>query len=170
MKLWKVIGLVLVLPMNVQAELVGVEVGKLTKGGNGCSSDSTGINDYQVTGLQRKSCNISIPVRVENGYQIAFQYADFLGEINGKGTLNYELFFAGVRGMRRALKLETNSEIGFVKKDLIPNKDWSRCGADVNVRISTSIRTRNETDQLALNEINFTLVSRQCPTTSAPDE
>ena len=118
----------------------------------------------------RKTCNISIPVHVPNGFQVSTISADYRGFAQGKGELKRSYFFAGDTGPSFTDVLGTPSGLTYLKSDnlIATSNSWSRCGQDVNLRINSAVRglTRNSmigVDSLDLKEgIIFHLQYRTC--------
>jgi len=134
-------------------------------GGTGCpqgtaqatlSPDGTSLSlifdNYQAeagntTGrrIDRKSCNIAIPVHVPQGLSVSIFEVDYRGfnaiPAGGMSQFNVEYFFAGQQGPRLGQRFT-----GPLNSDyLIPHQleaaalVWSACGADVNLRANTSM-------------------------------
>ncbi len=98
--------------------------------------------------MDRKSCNIAVPVHVPQGFSVSVFQIDYRGFVaqprGARSTFNVEYFFAGSRGPRF-----TKNFAGRMDRDyLLRNKlvgvahVWSRCGADVNLRVNTNMRTK----------------------------
>ncbi|TAG98485.1 MAG: DUF4360 domain-containing protein [Oscillatoriales cyanobacterium] len=90
---------------------------------------------------KRKSCNLSIPIKVPQGFQISLYDADYRGYVAPKTTasLRAEYFFAGNRGpvFSRTFNGETNYN---VRDSLATVADvWSRCGDSINMRVNASM-------------------------------
>lgn len=138
-------------------------------GGNGCPSNSVSatlspdtkslsllFDEYIVQAggdsgksVDRKTCNIAIPVHVPQGRSVSVFAVDYRGfnqlPRGARSQFNVEYFFAGARG-----PYFTESFSGPREKDyLISNKIvgdamvWSPCGADVNLRTNSSIRVNS---------------------------
>lgn len=135
-------------------------------GGSGCpqgtvsavlSPDAKSLSllfdQYQVmaggnTGFQldRKACNVAIPVHVPQGLSISVIAVDYRGfnslPQGASSQFNVEYFFAGSRGP----SFRKNFYGPQVSDYLISNKlqvgaiVWSTCGADVNLRTNSSMR------------------------------
>ena len=115
--------------------------------------------------LDRKSCNIAIPVHVPQGLSISILTIDYRGYNNipagAKTTFGVEYFFAGAKG-----PTFTKSFNGALDDDyLITNKlqasalVWSACGADVNLRTNSSIRVQTKQNKEALATVDSEDVS-----------
>ena len=132
-------------------------------GGNGCPERSASVTvspDGQALTIlfdkfaalgnnvseSRKSCNLSIPIQVPQGFQISFYDADYRGYVSPEttGKLRAEYFFAGQRGpvFARSFNGETNYD---VRDSLATRTDvWSACGASENMRINASMVARGK--------------------------
>ncbi len=106
--------------------------------------------------LDRKSCNIAIPVHVPQGLSVSILTIDYRGynslPAGANSTFSVEYFFAGKKGPTFVKTFN-----GAQDKDyLITNKlqasalVWSACGADVNLRTNSSIRARTTQNKEAL--------------------
>ena len=97
-----------------------------------------------VSTESRKSCNLSIPIKVPQGYQISIYDADYRGYVAPKttGNLRAEYFFAGARGpvFNRNLSGETNYNV----RDSLATvaNVWSSCGDSVNMRVNAAMTAR----------------------------
>lgn len=94
-----------------------------------------------VSAEKRKSCNLSIPIKVPQGFQISLYDADYRGYVAPKtsGNLRAEYFFAGTRGpvFSRTFNGETNYN---VRDSLATVADvWSRCGDSINMRVNAAM-------------------------------
>ncbi|MBD2359851.1 DUF4360 domain-containing protein [Anabaena minutissima FACHB-250] len=135
-----------------------VEILGANYGGNGCPGGSASVSvspDGQELSIlfdkfiaqgnnateRRKSCNMSIPIKVPQGFQISFYDADYRGYVAPRttGNLRAEYFFAGQRGpvFSRAFKGETDYNVRD-KLATIANV-WSRCGDSVNMRVNAAM-------------------------------
>jgi hypothetical protein len=140
-----------------------VEIMGAGYGGNGCPANSASVtvspNGQELSILfdkfiavgnnpreSRKSCNMSIPIKVPQGYQISFYDADYRGYVapSTSAKLRAEYFFAGARGpvFSRSFKGETNYN---VRDKLATVADvWSACGASANMRVNAAMSARGE--------------------------
>ncbi|MEG4801440.1 DUF4360 domain-containing protein [Microcoleus sp. ARI1-B5] len=97
-----------------------------------------------VSAETRKSCNLTIPIKVPQGFQISIYDADYRGYVAPKtsGNLRAEYFFAGTKGpvYSRTFNGETNYN---VRDSLATVADvWSRCGDSVNMRVNAAMTAR----------------------------
>jgi hypothetical protein len=93
--------------------------------------------------FDRKACGLAIPVNVPTGVSIAIVGVHYRGvsklPLGASATLSSELFYAGGRGP--ALSKSVNGPVnGRFDYAAVGTVIWSPCGADVNLRIQSSIR------------------------------
>jgi Domain of unknown function (DUF4360) len=162
-----------------------ITLGQPGYGGNGCPNGTASatvspdgqslsiIFDQFVTEagpgtgktLDRKSCNIAIPVHVPNGFSISVFSVDYRGFVSlpagATAQMSAEYFFAGMVGPRFAQAFR-----GRVDQDYLFNNQlgvqamvWSACGADVNLRVNASMMLRNTSRQDALATVDSADVS-----------
>jgi hypothetical protein len=94
----------------------------------------------------RKSCNLSIPIKIPQGFQVSLYDADYRGYVAPatRATLRSEYFFAGSKGpvFQRNFNGETNYD---ARDSLATIADvWSGCGDSVNMRVNASIRAQGQ--------------------------
>ena len=140
-----------------------VEILGAKYGGNGCPGDSASVTvspDGQELSIlfdkfitqgnspkeSRKSCNLSIPIKVPQGYQISLYDADYRGYVAPSTTakLRAEYFFAGQQGpvFEHQFKGEDNYN---VRDSLVTVANvWSACGDEVNMRVNASMAAKGE--------------------------
>ena len=177
----KTAGLLLAsLFMASAAQADDISLGTPGYGGSGCPSDSVSatispdgkalsllFDNYIVeaggdTGksLDRKTCNVAIPVHVPQGRSVSVLAIDYRGfnqlPRGARSQFNVEYFFAGRSG-----PAFTKTFNGPVEKDyLISNKlvaeslIWSACGEDVNLRTNSSIRVNTTRKQEAMATVD----------------
>lgn len=138
-----------------------VEILGASYGGSGCPAQSASVSvspdgqeltilfdKFMALGNQpiesRKSCNLSIPIRVPQGYQISLYDADYRGYVAPGTQANFraEYFFAGNRGpvFSRVFSGETNYNI---RNSLATVANvWSACGDSTNMRVNASLAAR----------------------------
>lgn len=143
------------------ASAAQVEILGASYGGSGCPANSASVSvspdGQELTILfdkfaalgndaaqSRKSCNMSIPIKVPQGYQVSLYDADYRGYVapNTSASLRSEYFFAGNRGPAfiRNISGETSYN---VRDSLATVADvWSSCGDSVNMRVNASISAR----------------------------
>ncbi len=154
---------------------VGVQLGTPAFGGNGCpagtasasiSNDGKAVSilfdQYVVEAgrptnrrLDRKSCNVSVPVHVPNGYSVAVFKVDYRGfnalPRGASSQFNVEYFFAGSRGPRytRDFTGPLEDEYMITNNLVASSLVWSACGEQVILRANSSMRatTNSRNDQ-----------------------
>jgi hypothetical protein len=140
-----------------------VQIVGVSYGGNGCPTNSVTVevgSDGQELSIlfdkfiaqgndpknSRKSCNISIPIKVPPGFQISLYDADYRGyvEPDTQGTLRTEYFFAGNRGpvFERTFYGESNY-IATDRPSTVASI-WSGCGGNENMRVNASMTASGE--------------------------
>ena len=140
-----------------------VEIMGAGYGGNGCPANSASVTvspDGQKLSIlfdkfiaqgndpntSRKSCNLSIPIKVPQGFQISLYDADYRGYVapNTSGTLRAEYFFAGNRGpvFQRTFRGEDNYTV--TDRLATVANVWSACGASENMRVNASMAARGQ--------------------------
>ena len=154
----------------------GIRLGTPSYGGSGCPAgtasvtlspsedaisilfDAFSASAGSGTGkrVDRKSCNLSIPVTIPQGYSVSVIQTDYRGfnyvPSSGAYTrLNTEYFWAGIRGPMFS-KLFTGPQNkdfttsnGIIAESLV----WTPCGASINMRVNSSImaQSNNRMDQ-----------------------
>lgn len=157
-----VLGLFLAASAHAQS---GIRLGVPSYGGPGCPGGSASITLSPsedalsilfdsfiveaggVTGrmFDRKSCNITIPVQVPQGYSLAIFTVDYRGfngaPAGGMTRLSSEYFWAGVRGPRVTRTMAGGAPQNFTVTDqlLASTLVWTPCGASVNLRVNTDM-------------------------------
>ncbi len=114
------------------------------------------IADGNTSRQRRKSCNLTIPIQVPSGYQVAIRNADYRGYVSPRteGNLRTEYFFAGERGPVFSRRLRSGNyhvrHYPTARTNL-----WSRCGDSVNMRVNASVTANGQgiarVEQMALN-------------------
>jgi Domain of unknown function (DUF4360) len=145
----------LLLVSSGQAFAGGVAIQGAGYGGNGCPSGSASVNvspDGQELSIlfdkfkadkntRRASCNLTIPIKVPQGFQISLYDADYRGYVAPRTTANLrsEYFFAGQRGpvFQRTFRGETDYNVRD-RLETMANV-WSACGDSVNMRVNSSM-------------------------------
>ena len=95
--------------------------------------------------VDRKSCNLSIPVRVPNGYSYSIIQVDYRGfnslPRQARSQLSVEYFFAGSRGVRTAKNFMGPLTDNYQTTDRLGAEAlvWSPCGAETIMRVNTSM-------------------------------
>ena len=152
-----------------------IQLGQPSYGGNGCPNGTASatlspdqkslsilFDQYLMeaggsTGktIDRKSCNLAVPVLVPQGYSISVFQVDYRGFAaiprGGRGQFNVEYFFAGMRGPRQVKNIPGGSNSNYELTDRLSAESlvWSACGADVNLRINTNflVQTNSRREQ-----------------------
>ena len=140
-----------------------VEILGASYGGSGCPAQSASVNvspDGQELSIlfdrfiavgnnasqSRKSCNMSIPIRVPQGFQISLYDADYRGYVapNTRAALRAEYFFAGNGGP--IFQRTFNGEANYNVRDQLATvaNVWSACGDSVNMRVNASMSARGQ--------------------------
>jgi hypothetical protein len=165
-----------------------VEIVGAGYGGSGCPGGSANVtvspDGQELTILfdkfialgnnsreSRKSCNLTIPIKVPQGFQISLYDADYRGYVAPftTGQLRSEYFFAGQRGpvFSREFSGETNYN---VRDSLETVADvWSRCGDSLNMRVNAGMSARGQgtatvdSFDLAHRGLVYHIKYRTCP-------
>jgi hypothetical protein len=108
--------------------------------------------------LDRKSCNLAIPVHVPQGFSISIFQIDYRGfaavPYGGLARFNVEYFFAGSGGPRssKTVRGPTNQDYDLTDRLAAAALVWSPCGASTNLRINSNLMVtsnRNLDDAIA---------------------
>lgn len=161
-------------------------IGEVGYGGNGCPAGSASVNlspdatsvsilfdQYVVesggsTGksLDRKSCNLTLPVNVPQGYSVAIFKVDYRGynavPPGGSARFSSEYFWAGARGPRidRIFRGPINDSFTLTDQLLATTLVWTPCGQSVNLRVNTSMQNQsNSRREQALSMVDSADVS-----------
>lgn len=162
------VGVMSVISLKAQAQ---VSLGQPAYGGTGCpagsasvtlSPDNTALSilfDSYVAEagngrrVDRKSCNISVPVHVPQGYSVSVFQVDYRGfnsvPRGGQARFDAEYFWAGARGPRISRTfVGPYNDVYTVSDGLIASAMvWSPCGASVNLRVNTSMMAQTNARQ-----------------------
>ena len=99
--------------------------------------------------MDRKNCQLAIPVHVPNGFSVSLVGVDYRGynylPSRAQATFTAEYFFAGMRGprFRKDFRGSLDQEYTLTNRLALTALTWSKCGEDVNLRIATAMRLRN---------------------------
>lgn len=99
--------------------------------------------------IDRKACNVSIPVSVPQGYSVAVFAIDYRGFVavprGGNIRLDSEYFWAGSRGPKiaRAWNGPTNDNYTVTDNLMASSLVWAPCGASVNLRVNASMMAQS---------------------------
>jgi Domain of unknown function (DUF4360) len=157
-----------------------VEITGAGYGGSGCPRGTASVtirpNGQELTILfdkfialgnkpneSRKSCNLSIPIKVPQGYQVSLYNANYQGYVAPAttGKIRAEYFFAGGRGPIFSRQFSGKTNYNF--RDRLTNRAnvWSRCGDSVNMRVNAAMTARGQ-GMATVERIGFLLRSRRC--------
>ena len=183
-----------------QAQLQsGIKLGDPSYGGTGCpagtasvtlspSQDALSILFDQFVAeaggiygrrVDRKSCNLSIPVQIPQGYSVAVIQTDYRGFnlVPAMGAMNKiesEYFWAGIRGPKysQIYRGPINDNFTLSNGILAESLVWTPCGATITLRVNTNIMTqtnaRNDQSMMTVDSADITsgliyhLQWRQC--------
>lgn len=148
----------------------GLVLGRPAYGGTGCPAGTASVTlspdqdaisilfDQFVTEagsatgrrVDRKSCNLSVPVRVPQGYSVSVFKTDYRGynlvpESGAYNRLDTEYFWAGVRGPRFRKTYSGPTNENYIQSNgIIVNAIvWTPCGASVTLRVNSSIMSQS---------------------------
>jgi hypothetical protein len=150
-----------------------IALGEPGYGGTGCPDGSASVtlspdakslsilfDEYYVEAggatnksLDRKSCNIAIPVHVPQGLSVSILAIDYRGfndiPVGARSTFGVEYFFAGVRGPSFSKNFNGPVSDNYVITNKLTAQAlvWSGCGADVILRTNPSIRVQSTSKQ-----------------------
>lgn len=164
-----------------------VVLGQPAYGGSGCPDGTASIvmgfgaqaaiylfDSYTVgdngRAVDRKTCGLAIPVHVPAGMSVAVRNVAVRGVANLPegldATLNVELFSAGSSGEVNEIPLPGPGRTGYLRFVNVPDDKlvWSECGADINLRVNTSLRSRGDKDGKAELDalIVYPLATKAC--------
>ena len=112
--------------------------------------------------VDRKACDIAIPVGIPQGYTVSVIKIDYRGynrlPLNASATFDVEYFFAGQNGPAYHKSFIGAQDGNFTLNNALvaASTVWSPCGEDVNLRTNTSIAVQtNQNNEQTL----FTLDS-----------
>ncbi len=174
------LGTLLAVSTMAQANLNDIQLGEPAYGGTGCPAGSASaalspdnkslsiIFDQFVVeaggggrSLERKSCNIAIPVHVPQGFSVSVIDVDYRGYVSlppqGQARLTAEYFLAGSQGPRfdRTFVGRTDTDYNFQNTIGLQATVWSPCGADTILRVNASMLVRtNRYSDLALATVD----------------
>lgn len=112
--------------------------------------DSYVVEAGRTTGksIDRKSCNVAIPVHVPQGYSVSIIQVDYRGfnaiPMGGSSQFNVEYFFAGSQGPRVTKNFTGPQSQDYLISNalLAQSLVWSPCGADVTLRSNSSMMVK----------------------------
>jgi hypothetical protein len=110
--------------------------------------------------VDRKSCNIAIPVHVPQGYSISLFQVDYRGfnsiPQGGFSKLSVDYFFAGSRGPSYSRSFSGPQNQNYLASNTLTASSviWSPCGVDTNLRVNANIMAQSN----ARNDQTFATV------------
>jgi hypothetical protein len=164
----RLLSLVVLLGLSQRIQAETLQLGNPAYGGTGCPAGSASATlspdnqslsilfDQFVTeaggdtnrDVDRKSCNIAIPVRVPQGYSVSVFQVDYRGfnylPSGARAQFSAEYFFGGGRGPRASRNFQgpINTDYLFTNQLGVEALVWSRCGEDVTLRVNASMMTQ----------------------------
>jgi hypothetical protein len=164
-----------------------VSLGEPGYGGSGCPDGTAEVirgfsnqaaiyilDAYKVgegkRSVDRKTCGIAIPVDVPDGVSVAIRNVAIRGTADLPdgldATVSVEAFTASTLGEINEIPLSGPMNSGYLRFVTIPDDQlqWSACGADTNLRVNTSLRTRGDKKaDVSLNAlIVYPLATKAC--------
>lgn len=146
------------------ADLNDISLGTPGYGGNGCPANSASVtlsedakslsiifDQFIVEAggmnktIERKSCNIAIPVHVPQGLSVSVIDVDYRGYVSlpvqASARLTAEYFLAGSRGpiFDKTFLGKTDTDYTFRNEIGIQAQVWSPCGADTILRVNAAM-------------------------------
>lgn len=177
----KIIGaLIGVFCVATAAHADDISLGIPGYGGSGCPANSVSatlspdskalsllFDEYIVqaggdTGksLDRKTCNVAIPVHVPQGRSVSVLAVDYRGfnqlPSGARSTFSVEYFFAGTRGPSFMQTFKGPKEEDYlITNDIVADAMvWSACGEDVILRTNSSIRVNTTKNKEAMATVD----------------
>lgn len=153
----------LISALSITAEAAQIRLGQPAYGGTGCPAGSASVtlspdqtalsilfDNYVAEAgggrrVDRKSCNISVPVEVPSGYSVAVFQVDYRGfnsiPRGAQSRFDAEYFWAGARGPRVSRTFMGPVSDNYTVSDglIASTMVWTPCGASVNLRVNTSM-------------------------------
>lgn len=122
--------------------------------------------------LDRKSCNLSIPVQIPQGYSISIFQIDYRGfnslpwgarsQFNVEYFFNYGGSYPQTRGIRSSKSFSgpQSSDYGLTDQLGVEALIWTPCGAQANLRVNTSMMvTTNSRREQAMSTVDSADIS-----------
>jgi len=171
--MFKIILAIFTFVIGIQSHAQSIRLGQPSYGGTGCPAGSASVtvspDQAAITVLfdqfsaeaghgnqrrfDRKSCNLTIPVDVPNGYSVAIFQVDYRGynlvPRGGMNRFDAEYFWAGSRGPRlsRVFHGPLNDSFTLTDELVAQTLVWTPCGQSVNLRVNASM-TANSNSRL----------------------
>lgn len=152
-----------------------VRLGQPEYGGTGCPANSASVtvapdakslsilfDQFVVqaggnTGrnLDRKTCNLAVPVHIPQGYSVSVFQIDYRGfnslPYGAYSRFNVEYFFAGTQGPSYQKRFDGELEEQYLLRNMLAASavSWSACGESVILRANTGmmVRSNNANDE-----------------------
>lgn len=173
--------------VDAQEPLPKVTFGAPGYGGSGCPDGTAKVilgfsnqaaiyilDAYKVgdngRAVDRQTCAIAIPVDVPAGVSVAIRNVAIRGAADLPegldATVSVEAFTAATQGEINEITLNGAMKSSYLRFVTIPDDklQWSACGADTNLRVNTSLRTRGDKQaDVSLNAlIVYPLATKAC--------
>lgn len=163
MRLFKILSLVVAAWCSTNAYADDIRLGYPAYGGTGCPQNSASValspdqksvsilfDQYVVEAgggrrLDRKTCNIAIPVTIPQGWSVSIFEVDYRGFVSipsgGRAQFNVDYFFAGGNGVRTTKTFASGTSRDYLLTDRLAAEAlvWSACGAQTNLRVNTNM-------------------------------
>jgi hypothetical protein len=103
--------------------------------------------------MERKTCNIAVPVHVPQGYSVSIFQIDYRGfnslPYGAYSRFNVEYFFAGTQGPGYEKEFHGRLEDDYlIRNSLVASAVvWSECGQSVNLRANTGMLVRTNSSR-----------------------
>ena len=163
-----------------------VRLGTPSYGGNGCPAGSASASispdgsqlsilfdsfmaeagGFTGKTVDRKACNLAIPVHVPQGFSVSLVRIDYRGfnslPYGGSSRFNVEYFFAGSQGPRysKAFYGPTAQDFTITNNLIASAVTWSPCGQDVILRTNANMMVMtNAQNQQALATVDSADIS-----------
>lgn len=151
-----------------------IQLGTPAYGGNGCPAGTASVTLSQDAqslslifdqfvveagganrSLERKSCNVAIPVHIPQGFSVSVVNVDYRGYVSlpaqASARMTAEYFLAGSVGPKfdKTFLGRTDTDYQFHNKLDVNAVVWSACGADTILRVNAAmlVRTNRYNDQ-----------------------
>lgn len=168
MKVFSKLVLTVAMLMSVAAKADDISLGLPAYGGTGCPAgtvDAVLSPDNKVLSvlfdgfvaeagrssgktMDRKSCNLAVPVHVPQGFSVSLISVDYRGFVSvpsgAEARFSAEYFFGGSTGpkVNNIFRGPQDQDYTLTDNLLATALVWSPCGADVNLRVNTSMLAR----------------------------
>jgi hypothetical protein len=116
--------------------------------------------------VDRKNCNVAVPVHVPQGYSVSVFQVDYRGynlvPSGGRSVLGAEYFFADARGPRISKSFYgPQNQDYFYRNELVAEAlVWTACGEDTNLRMNVSMMTQsNRSNDQAMSTVDSSDIS-----------